>query len=190
MPSSRWELKQAVTAATSLPMTCPPRSELIPPLPQAVDAVEVPGIAAGGIADGRGIVAAFSLGAAAVQIGTPYLFSPEAKVSKIHREALENTVDDGTAVTNVYTGRPARGVRNRLIREIGPLSPSAPAFPFAGGGLAPLRAKAEALGSGDFTNLWSGQSARLSPRLPSGQLTERLAVHALSYFSRLAASTQ
>jgi nitronate monooxygenase len=159
-------------------------------LPQVVDAVDVPVIAAGGIADGRGIVAAFSLGAAAVQIGTAYLFSPEAKVSKIHREALENTSDDGTAVTNVFTGRPARGVLNRLIREIGPLSPSAPAFPFAGGGLAPLRAKAEAMGSGDFTNLWSGQSARLSPRLPSGQLTERLAADALSHFSRLAASTQ
>ena len=160
------------------------------PLPQAVDAVEVPVIAAGGIADGRGIVAAFSLGAAAVQIGTAYLFSPEAKVSKIYREALENTSDDGTAVTNVFTGRPARGVLNRLIREIGPLSPSAPAFPFAGGALAPLRAKAEAVGLGDFTNLWSGQSARLSPRLPSGQLTERLAADALSHFSRLAASTQ
>ena len=159
-------------------------------LPQVVDAVEVPVIAAGGIADGRGIVAAFSLGAAAVQIGTAYLFSPEAKVSKIHREALENTSDDGTAVTNVFTGRPARGVLNRLIREIGPLSSSAPAFPFAGGGLAPLRAKAEAAGLGDFTNLWSGQSARLSPRLPSGQLTERLAADALSHFSRLAASTQ
>jgi nitronate monooxygenase len=159
-------------------------------LPQVVDAVEVPVIAAGGIADGRGIVAAFSLGAAAVQIGTAYLFSPEAKVSKIHREALENTSDDGTAVTNVFTGRPARGVLNRLIREIGPLSPSAPAFPFAGGGLAPLRAKAEAEGSGDFTNLWSGQSAPLSPRLPSGQLTEKLAADALSHFSRLAASTQ
>jgi nitronate monooxygenase len=144
----------------------------------------------GGIADGRGIVAAFSLGAAAVQIGTAYLFSPEAKVSKIHREALENASDEGTAVTNVFTGRPARGVLNRLIREIGPLSPSVPAFPFAGASLAPLRAKAEAMGSGDFTNLWSGQSARLSPRLPSGQLTERLAADALSHFSRLAASTQ
>jgi len=159
-------------------------------LPQVVDAVEVPVIAAGGIADGRGIVAAFSLGAAAVQIGTAYLFSPEAKVSKIHREALENTSDDGTAVTNVFTGRPARGVQNRLIREIGPLSPSAPAFPFAGGALAPLHAKAEAVGLGDFTNLWSGQSARLSPHLPAGQLTERLAADALSHFSRLAASTQ
>jgi nitronate monooxygenase len=159
-------------------------------LPQVVDAVEMPVVAAGGISDGRGIVAAFSLGAAAVQIGTAYLFSSEAKVSKIHRDALENTSDDGTAVTNVFTGRPARGILNRLIREIGPLSPSAPAFPFAGGGLAPLRAKAEAEGSGDFTNLWSGQSARLSPRLPSGELTERLAADALSHFSRLAASTQ
>jgi nitronate monooxygenase len=159
-------------------------------LPQVVDAVEVPVIAAGGIADGRGIVAAFSLGAAAVQIGTAYLFSPEAKVSKIHREALENISDDGTAVTNVFTGRPARGVLNRLIREVGPLSPLAPAFPFAGGRLAPLRAKAEAVGSGDFTNLWSGQSARLSPRLPSGQLTERLAADALYNISRLAMSTQ
>jgi nitronate monooxygenase len=87
-------------------------------------------------------------------------------------------------------GQPAHGIVNRLMREIGPLSSSAPAFPFAGGGLAPLRAKAEAMGSGDFTNLWSGQSARLSPRLPSGQLTEQLAADALSLFGRLAASTQ
>ena len=158
-------------------------------LPQAVDAVEVPGIAAGGIADGRGIVAAFSLGAAAVQIGTAYLFSPEAKVSKIHREALENTVDDGTAVTNVFTGRPARGVRTdsfarsvrcRLRR-----------LPFRSREeVSHLCARRQRPWARAILRPWSGQSARLSPRLQSGQLTERLAADALSHLSRLAASTQ
>jgi nitronate monooxygenase len=155
--------------------------------PQVVDAVSVPVIAAGGIADARGIAAAFALGASAVQIGTAYLFCPEATVSAVQRALLDQAGDDNTAVTNLFTGRPARGVINRLMREIGPLSDSAPAFPTAGGALTPLRAKAEAEGRGDYTNQWAGQAARLSPRLPAGELTQTLAAEALEQLRRLGA---
>jgi len=148
--------------------------------PQVVDAVRVPVIAAGGIADARGIAAALALGAAAVQIGTAYLFCPEAKISDIYRRALEEAGDDDTQITNVFTGRPARGLINRLMREAGPLSDLVPAFPTAGGPLVPIRAGAEAEGRADFTNLWAGQAARLAPRLPAGELTRMLAEGALA----------
>ena len=149
-------------------------------VPQVADAVRVPVIAAGGIADARGIVAALALGASAVQIGTAYLFSPEAKVPAVHRAALEAATDESTALTNIFTGRPARGIMNRVMREIGPIAPEASAFPTSGGALAPLRAKAEAEGRDDFTNLWCGQSAALSPRLPAADLTHKLATEALA----------
>jgi len=143
-------------------------------LPQVVDAVDVPVIAAGGIADARGIVAAFALGASAVQIGTAYLFTPEATITPMHREALRQAKDDGTALTNLFTGRPARGLVNRLMREAGPLSDVAPAFPTAGGALAPLKARAEAAGSADFSSLWSGQAAALGREMGAGDLTRTL----------------
>lgn len=147
-------------------------------VPQVVDAVKVPVIAAGGIGDARGIVAAFALGASAVQIGTAYLFCPEAKVAAPHKAALRGAKDDHTALTNVFTGRPARGIVNRVMREIGPLSDIAPQFPLAGGALAPLRAASEPKGSGDFMSLWSGQAARLGREMPAGELTRRLAAEA------------
>ncbi|MDR3509550.1 MAG: nitronate monooxygenase family protein [Caulobacteraceae bacterium] len=153
-------------------------------VPQVVDAVTVPVIAAGGVADARGIVAALALGASAVQIGTAYLFTPEAKIPTTHRQALKAARDDNTAVTNLFTGRPARGVINRLMRELGPLSDLPPAFPTAGGALAPLRAKAEAEGRSDFTNLWSGQAARLGREMPAGELTTTLAREALALLGR------
>ncbi len=143
-------------------------------LPQVVDAVKVPVIAAGGIADGRGIAAAFALGASAVQIGTAYLFTPEAKITPMHRAALKGATDDGTALTNLFTGRPARGLMNRVMREVGPISADAPAFPTAGGALMPLKAKAEAAGSADFSNLWSGQAAALGREMGAGDLTRTL----------------
>ncbi|NTI49156.1 nitronate monooxygenase [Agrobacterium rhizogenes] len=155
-------------------------------VPQIVDAVKIPVIAAGGIGDGRGIAAAFALGASAAQIGTSYLFTPEANIPAVHRAALEHAGDDSTALTNVFTGRPARGVMNRVMREVGPLTDLAPAFPTAGGALAPLRAKAEATGSGDFTNLWSGQAAKLARPLPSSELTVGLANEAIAFIKRLA----
>jgi nitronate monooxygenase len=149
-------------------------------VPQVVDAVAVPVIAAGGIADARGIVAAFALGASAVQIGTAYLFCPEAAVPQVHLDALESAGDEATMITNVLTGRPARGIVNRIMLEQGPLSSAIPAFPLAAAALTPLKAKSEAAGSGDFTNLWSGQAVALACRsLPAGQLTRLLARQAL-----------
>lgn len=144
-------------------------------LPQVVDAVIVPVVAAGGIADGRGVAAAQILGAQAVQLGTAYLFCPEAKLNTRHAAALMNARDDNTALTNLFSGRPARGIVNRLMREQGPMSDAAPAFPFAGRALVPLRAKAEAENRDDFTNLWAGQAAGLAPRLPAAELTRKLA---------------
>jgi nitronate monooxygenase len=154
-------------------------------VPQVVDAVKVPVIAAGGIADARGIVAAFALGASAVQIGTAYLRCPEAQISPIYRQALKNTKDNETAITNVFTGRPARGIVNRLMREVGPMSDVAPEFPLAAAALAPLRVKSEMAGYADFTPLWSGQAARLSRELPAAELTKQLAAEALENFKLL-----
>jgi nitronate monooxygenase len=149
-------------------------------VPQVADAVKVPVIAAGGIADGRGIAAAFALGAGAVQIGTAYLFCPEAKVGAAHRAALATSKDDATTLTNVFSGRPARGIVNRLVREVGPMSEIAPEFPLAAGAVAPLRAATEAAGSGDFLPLWSGQAGPLGRELPAGELTRQLAADALA----------
>jgi nitronate monooxygenase len=143
-------------------------------VPQIVDAISVPVIAAGGIADRRGVVAAFALGAAAVQVGTAYLFTPEAKISPVYREALA-APDRPTAVTNLFTGRPARGIVNRLMRELGPIGAAAPEFPLATSGIAPLRAKAEAQGSGDFSPLWSGQNATGCREVSAAEVTRALA---------------
>ena len=148
-------------------------------VPQVVDAVSVPVIAAGGIADARGLLAAFALGAAAVQIGTAYLHCPEARISQLHRLALKKAKDNETAITNVFTGRPARAIVNRLVREAGPMSEIAPEFPLAAATLAPLRAKSEKAGSDDFTPLWSGQAGRLGRNLPAAELTKHLAAEAL-----------
>jgi nitronate monooxygenase len=154
-------------------------------VPQIVDAVDVPVIAAGGISDGRGIAAAFALGADGVQVGTAYLRTPEAKISAIHREALRTARDEDSVLTNIFTGRPARGVKNRLVREVGPISADAPAFPLAGGALMPLRAKAEAARSGDFSPLWTGQAGPLSREMPAGELTTMLAEEALQRLHEL-----
>jgi nitronate monooxygenase len=153
-------------------------------IPQVVDAVKVPVIAAGGITDARGIAAAFALGAAGTQIGSAYLWSPEAMISAPHRAALKEA-SDRTAVTNLMTGRPARGVINRVMREIGPISDVAPEFPLAAGALAPLRAKAEAQGSGDFSPMWAGQAASLGRAMPAGELTRTLAAEALAHMRAL-----
>jgi nitronate monooxygenase len=155
-------------------------------VPQVVDAVKLPVIAAGGIADGRGIAAAFALGAAGVQIGSAYLRCPESRVSAPARLALAQAHDDSTVITNVMTGRPARGVANRVMREVGPISPHAPAFPHAATGLAPLKAAAEKLGKVDFTNLWAGQAVRLGREMPATELTRALAGAALARMSQLA----
>jgi nitronate monooxygenase len=157
-------------------------------VPQIADAVKIPVIAAGAIADARGIAAALALGAAGAQVGTAYLFCPEAKISAPYRAALRAARDDATALTNLMTGRPARGLRNRVMREIGPMSDIAPQFPLAAGALAPLRAKAEERDSGDFSPLWSGQAAALGREMPAGELTAKLAQETQELLHRLAQS--
>jgi nitronate monooxygenase len=157
-------------------------------IPQIADNVKVPVIAAGGIGDARGIAAAFALGASGVQIGTAYLHCPEAKISAPHRAALQSARDDATAITNLMTGRPARGIINRIMREVGPISDVAPEFPLAAGALAPLRMKAEAAGCGDFSPMWSGQAVALGGEIAAGALTKKLAADAQRQLRRLAAS--
>jgi nitronate monooxygenase len=154
-------------------------------VPQVVDAVKVPVVAAGGIADGRGIAAALALGASGVQIGTAYLRCPESKVTAAGRVALAQARDDSTVITNVMTGRPARGVANRVMREVGPISADAPAFPHAATALGPLKAAAEKQGSVDFTNLWAGQAVRMGREMPAAELTRALAGAALARMSAL-----
>jgi len=155
-------------------------------VPQLVDAVSVPVIAAGGIGDARGIAAALALGAAGVQIGTAYLHCPEAKITAPHRAALKSASDESTAVTNVMTGRPARGIVNRVMRELGPVRDDVPEFPLAGGALAPLHAKGQAQGSGDFSPMWAGQAAALGHELSAQALTEQLATETQALLRRLA----
>jgi nitronate monooxygenase len=155
-------------------------------VPQIVDAVAVPVIATGGIGDARGIVAALALGAAAVQLGTVYLLCPEAKISSPHRALMKAAGDNETVLTNVMTGRPARGFVNRVMREVGPISDVAPEFPLAGGALAPLAAKAQAQGSGDFSPMWAGQAAALAREIPAGVLTLRLAAESRELMARMA----
>jgi len=144
-------------------------------LPQMVRAVKLPVIATGGIADARGVAAAMTLGAAGVQIGTAYLLCPEATTSVVHRAALKSDAARHTALTNLFTGRPARGIMNRIMKELGPISAAPPVFPLATAAIAPLRAKAESQGSGDFSPLWSGQNASACKEIPAAQLTRELA---------------
>jgi nitronate monooxygenase len=144
-------------------------------VPQIVQAVSVPVIAAGGIADAKGVAAAMALGAAGVQVGTAYLLCPEATTSAVHRTALKSDAARVTALTNVFTGRPARGIVNRIVREVGPISAAAPPFPLAVSAVAPLRAKAESLGSGDFSPLWAGQNTSGCKEISAGALTRELA---------------
>lgn len=142
-------------------------------LRQFVGRVNVPVIAAGGIATAEDIARAKKLGADAVQIGTAYLCTPEATTSAIHRSALQSEHASDTALTNVFSGRPARGIVNRIMRELGPMSPVAPAFPLATAGITPLRTAAEKTGSGDFSPLWAGQNARAIQGIPAAELTEQ-----------------
>ncbi|NUS38619.1 MAG: nitronate monooxygenase [Lysobacter sp.] len=144
-------------------------------VPQLVRALRVPVIAAGGVADARGVEAALALGASAVQVGTAYLLCPEATTGALHRAALQGEEARHTAYTNLFTGRPARGIVNRLMRELGPMSPLAPAFPLAAAAIAPLRIEAERRGRGDFSPLWAGQNVTGCKSIPAARLTRELA---------------
>ena len=144
-------------------------------VPQVVDAVKVPVMAAGGISDARGVAAAFALGASAAWVGSAYLLTPDSKISPMHREALKNATDESSALTTLFTGRPARGIVNRMMRDLGPMNPDSPPFPNAANPLAPLRAAAEKAGTGDFSPLWTGQAVALARETTAAELTKRLA---------------
>jgi nitronate monooxygenase len=144
-------------------------------LPQIVAAVQCPVIAAGGIADAASVRAAMALGATGVQVGTAYLLCPEATTSAVHRAALQSVAAQHTALTTLFTGRPARGIVNRVMRELGPLSSAAPPFPTATAAIAPLRAAAEKMGVGDFSPLWSGQNTAGCRAVGAAQITSDLA---------------
>jgi nitronate monooxygenase len=144
-------------------------------LPQIVNAVKLPVIAAGGIADAAGVAAALALGAVAVQVGTAYLLCPEATTKALHRAALKSEASRHTAITNLFSGRPARGIVNRIMRELGPMNAAVPAFPLAAPALAPLRVKAESLGDNGFSPLWCGQNATGCLELPAAEVTRMLA---------------
>ena len=150
-------------------------------VPLVADAVSVPVIAAGGIGEGRGIAAALTLGASAVQLGTAYLHTPEAPISAAHRERLR---DGRTVITNLMTGGLARGLHGRLVDELGPARDEAPFYPLASAALAPIRAAAEARGEYGFGPMWAGQAAPLGVALPAAELTRKLAAEALAIVGR------
>ena len=143
-------------------------------LPQIVKRVNVPVIAAGGIADEHGVASALELGAAAVQLGTAYLLCNESNVTALHRSALKSDTAHLTAITNVFSGRPARGIINRAIAELGPLSEHTPEFPLAATAITALRSKAEAQGSSDFSPLWCGQNASGCKEISAAEITQQL----------------
>jgi nitronate monooxygenase len=144
-------------------------------LPQVVDAVRIPVIASGGIADARGVAAALALGAAAVQVGTAYLLCPEAATRPVHRAALASAEASHTALTTLFSGGLARGIVNRAMRELGPVNAATPPFPLAASAMTPLRSAAEAEGLGDFSPLWAGQNTTGCKTMPAGELTRALA---------------
>ena len=144
-------------------------------LPAILQAVRAPVIASGGIADADGVAAALRLGASAVQLGTAFLLCTEATTSAVHRAALQSEAGRHTALTNLFSGRPARGIVNRLMRELGPISALPPAFPSAVNAVAPLRAAAEQAGRGDFSPLWAGQDVSGCRAIPAAQLVRELA---------------
>ena len=154
-------------------------------VPLVADAVKVPVVAAGAIADARGIAAAFALGASGVQIGTGYLLCPEAATTNFHRDAIRHARVDSTVLSNLFTGRPARVLASRLTREIGPMLDAVPDFPLPLGALLPLISQAEQRDNNDFTPLWSGEAAALASDLPGQRLTVELAKGALERFRQL-----
>jgi nitronate monooxygenase len=147
-------------------------------LPQIVAAARVPVIAAGGIASAAAVQAAYQLGASAVQVGTAFMLCPEASTSAVHRAALSASAAQPelhhTELTTLFTGRPARGIRNRVMHELGALHAIAPVFPTSTAAIAPLRVAAEKRGLGDFTPLWSGQNASGCRAVPAQEIVAEL----------------
>jgi nitronate monooxygenase len=143
-------------------------------LPQMVDAVAVPVIAAGGIADGRGIAAALMLGASGVQMGTAFLSCPETNIPDIHRRGLAEATDESTRLTRAHSGRPARGRNTRYFAEMAKHAPALPEFPLMYSLSAPLRSAEDTDQSLDFQFLLYGQSAPMGRSLPASELMARL----------------
>ncbi|MBV8506633.1 MAG: nitronate monooxygenase [Alphaproteobacteria bacterium] len=153
-------------------------------VPQIADAVRLPVIAAGGIADGRGLAAAFALGASGVQLGTAFLGCPEATVSPLHRARLRSAADDGTELTRAFTGRPARALRNRYVTEMANSEPLE--FPLQGSLVRPLWELPSEEARASFMPFWAGQGAPLIREIPASQLIDKLVVEAQSIFGRSA----
>jgi nitronate monooxygenase len=143
-------------------------------VPQIARKVKVPVIAAGGIADSCGVQSALILGASAVQIGTAYLLCSEAKTSRLHRSAIKSSKSEHTALTNIFSGRPARGIVNRAMKELGNINSLAPVFPYASIEMTQLRGYTEKLDSDDFSPLWCGQNASLCKEISARELTQLL----------------
>ncbi len=146
-------------------------------VPQIVDAVDVPVIAAGGIADGRGIAAAFALGASGVQLGSAFLSCPEASISEAHREALENARDDDTRLTRAFSGRPARARNNRYMESMVERRNRFPDFPLMYHFSTPLKQSSTRYDD-DYGFLLYGQAASLNRNLPAGELVAKLVAEA------------
>jgi nitronate monooxygenase len=147
-------------------------------VPQIVDAVHIPVVAAGGIADGRGLAAAFALGASGAQIGTAFLGCPEATVSPLHRAQLRTATDDGTELTRAFTGRPARALRTSFIAQMADTEPLE--FPLQTSLLGPLWQLPSEEARAAFTPFWAGQAAPLVRELPASRLIEELVAEARS----------
>jgi nitronate monooxygenase len=160
----------------------PPKEQmgLIALLPQVADSVGLPVVAAGGIADGRGVAAAFMLGAAAVQIGTAYLHCPESSIGAAHRSALGSDAAEHGVFTNLFTGGLARGLRTPPMDDLGPVRPEAPPFPLAAAALQPLARAAGERGEIGFRPMWAGQAARLGKAVGAQELTRWLGADALA----------
>lgn len=146
-------------------------------------ALDVPVIAAGGIVDARDIARALRNGAEAVQIGTAYLATPESQIADSHRALLGSPASAEAGFTTLFSGREARGIVNRLMRELGATRREVPPFPHASAALAPLRAHAEAQGRPDYSPLWAGAGAPLVRPEPAEALTRRLAIETAALLS-------
>jgi len=153
-------------------------------LPQVCDAVEVPVIAAGGIADGRGVAAALILGASAVQVGTGFLRAPEAKLPAPWAERLARTEADQTRVTRAFSGRAGRGIRTHYVDAAASADALPPApYPVQRGLTRAMREEAVRIGDAERMQMWAGQSARMAQAEPAGMIAQRLWADALRFFS-------
>jgi len=143
-------------------------------IPQVVDAVSIPVIAAGGVMDGRGVAACLLLGASAVQLGTAFLSCPEAGIDSAYRQLLLNAHDDGTRVTRTFSGRAARGLENTFMRRMAAFEASVPAYPLQNALTGPIRKAAALAGRSEYLSLWAGQGVGMSRALPAALLIERI----------------